>query len=295
MDSLTSPRSRQANNQRKVMAQDRALGSFLVYLLLTIASVLSLFPIFWMVSVSLRPNVDIFRIPPAWLPSQVTGEAYEQIMATPQHVRTFANSYLTAFIVTLVSLCFATLGGYAFSRFDFRGSRISQFLIIGTQMIPPISLVIPYFIMIVKLKLYNTYLGLILTYTAFVLPFSTLMMISYFNTIPRDLEEVAMVDGCTRVGALVRVVLPLMLPGLAATGVYAFLLAWNEFLFAVTLTQTPDMRLVPVAIAMLMGEHAYQWNVMMGLSVLASVPLLVVFLFLQRYLISGLTVGAVKG
>jgi multiple sugar transport system permease protein len=277
------------------MERRRAPGSSLAHLLLTVASILSLFPIFWMVSVSLRPNVDIFRIPPAWFPGEFTGEAYRQIMATPQHIRTFANSYFTALMVTLVSLCFATLGGYAFSRFQFRGTRIIQLLIIGTQMIPPISLVIPYFIMIVRLKLYNSYLGLILTYTAFVLPFSTLMLISYFNTIPQDLEEAAMVDGCTRVGALVRVVLPLMLPGVAATGVYAFLLAWNEFLFAVTLTQSPDMRLVPVAIAMLMGEHAYQWNVMMALSVLASAPLLVMFLFLQRYLVSGLTVGAVKG
>jgi len=277
------------------MAQGRAFRSLLTYLSLAIASVLSLFPIFWMVSVSLRPNVDIFRIPPAWVPSVFTTEAYREILGTAQHVRAFVNSYFTAFMVTLVSLCFATLGGYGFSRFNFRGSRIIQLAIIGTQMIPPISLVIPYFIMIVKLKLYNTYLGLILTFTAFVLPFSTLMMVSYFNTVPQDLEEAAMVDGCTRVGALARVVLPLVLPGLAATGVYAFLLAWNEFLFAVTLTQSPDMRLVPVDIAMLMGEHAYQWNVMMALSVLASVPLLVMFLFLQRYLVSGLTVGAVKG
>ena len=277
------------------MVQSRSLKSVLTYLLLAIATVFSIFPIFWMVSVSLRPNVDIFRIPPAWIPRHFTGEAYEQILATAQYVRTFANSYFTAFMVTCVSLGFATLGGYAFSRFDFRGNRVIQLLIIATQMIPPVSLVIPYFIMIVGLKLYNTYLGLIVTYTAFVLPFSTLMLTSYFNTIPQDLEEAAMVDGCTRMGSLVRVVLPLMLPGLAATGVYAFLLAYNEFLFAVTLTQSPNMRLVPVAIAMLVGEHAYQWNVMMALSALASVPVLAMFLFLQRYLVSGLTVGAVKG
>jgi len=115
------------------MERRRALGSSLAYLLLAIASILSLFPIFWMVSVSLRPNVGIFRIPPAWLPTEFTGEAYRQILTTPQHVRTFANSYFTALMVTLVSLCFATLGGYAFSRFEFRGTRIIQLLIIGPR------------------------------------------------------------------------------------------------------------------------------------------------------------------
>ncbi|MHB1413682.1 MAG: carbohydrate ABC transporter permease [Chloroflexota bacterium] len=277
------------------MVRRRKIGNMVVYVLLSLASVFSLFPIFWMASVSLRPNMEIFTIPPAWLPVTFTTEVYQQIFNTPQYIRMFANSYFVALAVTLVSLVLATLSGYGFSRFNFRGNRILQLFIIGTQMIPPISLIIPYFILIVTLQLYDTYGGLILTYTAFVLPFSTLMMISYFNTIPQDLEEAAMVDGCTRVGSLLRVVLPIVLPGLVATGVYAFLLAWNEFLFAVTLTQSTDMRLVPVGIAMLMGEHVFQWNLMMGLSVLASIPLLLVFLFLQKYLISGLTVGAVKG
>src|SRR5262249_11554345 len=154
-----------------------------------------------------------------------------------------ANSYFVAAAVTLVSLVLATLAAYAFSRFEFHGSRLIQFFIVGTQMEPPISLILPYFVLITVLKLYNTYSGLILTYTAFVRPFSPLMLLSYFNTVPQDLEEAAMVDGCTRLGSLVRILLPVMLPGLVATGVYAFLLAWNEFLFAVTLTQTPDMRL----------------------------------------------------
>ncbi len=277
------------------MARQRKVTAVITYALLVAASVFALFPIFWMVSVSLRPNREIFTIPPAWLPTTFTTEAYETLLNTPQYLRTFANSYFVAFAVTVVSLILATLAGYGFSRFDFRGNRVIQLFIIGTQMIPPISLIIPYFILIVTLQLYDTYQGLVVTYTAFVLPFSTLMMISYFNTIPQDLEEAAMVDGCTRIGSLTRVVLPIVLPGLVATGVYAFLLAWNEFLFAVTLTQSTGMRLVPVGLALLVGEHAYQWNLMMAMSVAASLPLLVMFIFLQRYLISGLTVGAVKG
>jgi multiple sugar transport system permease protein len=277
------------------MTRQRTLDKVVTYVLLCVASIFAIFPIFWMISVSFRPNMEIFTIPPAWLPITFTLEAYDTLFNTPQYLRTFVNSYFVAFAVTIVSLFLATLGAYGFSRFDFRGNRVIQLFIIGTQMIPPISLIIPYFILIVGLKLYDTYVGLIVTYTAFVLPFSTLMMISYFNTISQDLEEAAMVDGCTRIGSLTRVILPILLPGLVATGVYAFLLAWNEFLFAVTLTQSTGMRLVPVGIALLVGEHAYQWNLMMAMSVVASLPLLLLFIFLQKYLISGLTVGAVKG
>jgi multiple sugar transport system permease protein len=265
------------------------------YALLAGAVAFALFPVFWMVSVSLRANAEIFKIPPAWLPPEPTGEAYGLILGTPAHLRAFANSYAVALAVTAISLALAVLAAYGFSRFDFRGSRLIQFFIVGTQMVPPVSLIIPYFILITTLKLYNTYPGLILTYTAFVLPFATLMLLSYFNTIPPDLEEAAMVDGCTRLQALVRIVLPIVRPGLVATGVYGFLLAWNEFLFAVTLTRSPDMRLVPVALASLAGEHAYQWNVLMAFSVLACLPLFAGFLFFERYLISGLTLGAVKG
>jgi multiple sugar transport system permease protein len=266
-----------------------------IYSLLIIGAVLALFPIFWMLSVAFRSNVEIFSVPPAWLPPTFTMEAFDAVLKTSQYVRMYVNSYGVSLAVSAVSLVMAILAGYGFSRFKFHGSRPLQLFIIGTQMVPPISLVVPYFILMVILNLYDTYWGLIVTYTAFVLPFATLMMTSYFNTIPTDLEEAAMVDGCTRVGSMVRVVLPLMLPGMVATGVYAFLLAWNEFLYAVALTQSESLRLVPVGIALLMGEHVYQWNVMMALSILASLPLLVMFLFLQRYLISGLTVGAVKG
>jgi multiple sugar transport system permease protein len=282
-------------SRRGGLARRQLVASGLTYGLLIVGAVLALFPIFWMASVAFRSNVEIFSVPPAWLPPTFTLEAFDAVLKTSQYVRMYVNSYAVSLAVTAVSLAMAILAGYGFSRFKFHGNRPLQLFIIGTQMVPPISLIVPYFILMVILKLYDTYWGLIVTYTAFVLPFATLMMTSYFNTIPTDLEEAAMVDGCTRVGSMLRVVLPLMLPGMVATGVYAFLLAWNEFLYAVALTQSESLRLVPVGIALLMGEHVYQWNVMMALSILASLPLLLMFLFVQKYLISGLTVGAVKG
>lgn len=262
---------------------------------LALAAVFALFPIAWMVTVSLRPNGEIFTVPPRWLPSTPTLDAYAQLVGSSTYVRFFVNSYVVALVVTVVSLFLALLAGYSFSRFRYAGGRFLQLFIIGTQMVPPISLIIPYFLLIVSLGIYDSYPALIVTYASFCLPFATLMMTSYFDSIPLDLEEAAMVDGCTRLGSLWRVLVPLTIPGLVATGVYSFLLSWNEFLFAITLTQSEGMRTVPVGIALLMGEHAFEWNVIMALSALGSVPLFVIFIFLQRYLITGLTAGAVKG
>lgn len=266
-----------------------------VYSALAVASLLVMLPVAWMFTVSIRPNGMIFTVPPRWVPAVLTLEAYRRVLGSPATLRFFFNSYVVAGTTTVASLALAMMAGYGFSRFRFPGASALRVFIIGTQMIPPIALVVPYFVVIAALGLYDSYTALIATYTSFALPFATLMMTSYFDTIPRDLEEAAMVDGCTRLGALRRILAPLTVPGVVATGAFAFLLAWNEFLFAVTLTQTTSMRTVPVGIALLMGEHAYQWNVMMALSLLASLPLFAVFVFVQRYLIAGLAAGAVKG
>jgi multiple sugar transport system permease protein len=168
-------------------------------------------------------------------------------------------------------------------------------LIISVQAVPPITLLIPYFSLIVTLKLYNTYAALVLTYMVFTLPYAIIMMTGYFNTLPKELDEAVMIDGGSRLIALWRVLVPISLPGIVATGVYTFMLAWNEFLFALTLTKTTDMRTVPVGIQMLMGQHSYEWNEMMAMSVLGCLPVLILYLFFQRYFLAGMTAGSVKG
>ena len=165
---------------------------------------------------------------------------------------------------------------------------------VGTQMVPPISLIIPFFILITNLGLYDTYPALILTYVSFALPLATMMLANYFATVPKEVEEAAMIDGCGRLRALWEVVFPLSIPGIVATSVYTFMLSWNDLLFALTLTQSNSMRTVPLGIALLQTQHAYDWNVMMAVSIIASIPLLAGFVFVQRYLVSGLTGGAVK-
>jgi multiple sugar transport system permease protein len=167
--------------------------------------------------------------------------------------------------------------------------------ILSVQIIPPMLLAIPYFLLSVAYDIYDTYIALVVTYASFSLPFATLMLRSYFSTIPRELEEAAIVDGCGRLGALVRIVLPVSLPGIVATGVYTFVLAWNELLFALTLTEGWRRRTIPVSIGFLMGEFTSEWNQIMALSVLGSVPVIVIFIFLQRHLVQGMTAGAMKG
>ena len=168
-------------------------------------------------------------------------------------------------------------------------------IIVSVQAVPPITLLIPYFGLMVFLRLYNTYPALILTYMVFTLPYAIIMMTGYFNTLPKELDEAVKLDGGNAITALRRVLVPISVPGIVSVGIYTFMIAWNEYLFALTLTRTEDMRTVPIGIQLLMGQHSYEWNEMMAMSILGCVPVLLLFLFFQRYFIGGLTGGSVKG
>jgi multiple sugar transport system permease protein len=243
---------------------------------------------------SLKSNTEIFALPPTILPKVFTAEAYRSIFSDPVKLRFFLNSYLVAGVVTLLTLVIAILAAYGFSRYDFRLKKPFNLLVISTQTVPPITLLIPYFGMVVAFGIFNTYYALILTYLVFTLPYAILLMTGYLNTLPKELDEAVLVDGGSSWTALWRVIVPVSLPGIVATAVYTFLLAWNEFLFALTLTKSMDMRTVPIGISLLMGQHAFEWNEMMAMSVLGSLPLLVLYLIAQRYFLAGMTAGSVK-
>ena len=253
------------------------------------------FPVLWMFASSFKSNTEIFAYPPRLISESFSLDAYRAVLTDPQQLRFFFNSYLVSILVTIFTLVVGILGGYSFSRYDFKFKNYLNVIIIGVQAVPPITLMIPYFGLIVALKLYNTYWALILTYMVFTLPYAIIMMTGYFNTLPRDLDEAVMIDGGSTLVALWRVLVPISLPGIVSVGVYTFMLAWNEFLFALTLTRTNDMRTVPVGIQLLMGQHSYEWNQMMAMSVLGSLPVLILFLIFQRYFIAGMSAGSVKG
>ena len=200
------------------------------------------FPILWMFFSSLKSNTEIFALPPTAPAEGVHAVAYDSIFSDPVKVRFFINSYLVAGVVTLLTVVVAILAAYGFSRYEFRFKKPLNLFMISTQTVPPITLLIPYFGMVVAFGIFDTYFALILTYMVFTLPYAILLMTGYLNTLPKELDEAVLVDGGSSWTALWRVIVPVSIPGIVATAVYTFLLSWNEFLFALTLTKSMDMQ-----------------------------------------------------
>ncbi len=267
-------------------------GLSLVVLLLLVGSLL--LPIIWMALAAFKNDVDLFRSPPPLLPPNPTLEPFQYLLGEPRYLRMLGNSYLIATLVTLLCVTLAFLAGYGFSRYRLRGGGVLLLLTLFSQMFPQVSLIIPYYNLLNALGLYDTYLGLVVADASFILPFCVWMFKSYLDSIPTDLEEAAMVDGASRLTALWRVVLPLTLPGFVATAIYAFLGAWNEYTFAVILTRTDAAAPVTVGIGEFFGLFTVKWSQMSALALVASLPLMIIFVFLQRYLVEGMVAGAMK-
>ncbi|TCL92405.1 carbohydrate ABC transporter membrane protein 2 (CUT1 family) [Rhizobium sp. PP-WC-2G-219] len=283
-----------AQRSSKRSSSRSILPTVLTYIGLALGLVFAGFPILWMFFSSLKSNTEIFALPPKLLPDVYTLVAYASIFDDPVKIRFFINSYIVAGVVTLLTLLVAIITAYGFSRYAFRFKNTLNIFIISTQTVPPITILIPYFGMVVAFGIFDTYFALILTYLVFTLPYAILLMTGYLNTLPKELDEAVLVDGGTSWTALWRVIVPVSVPGIVATAVYTFLLSWNEFLFALTLTKSMDLRTVPIGIQLLMGQHAFEWNEMMAMSVLGSLPLLLLYLFAQRYFLAGMTSGSVK-
>ena len=261
---------------------------------MVIAALFSGLPILWLVSGSLKANQNIFAVPPKLVDESFSFGAYRAVLMDSEKVRFFINSYGIAAVVVALTLLIALLASYSFSRFSFPGKKILNTIIISVQAVPPITLLIPYLVLVVQLKLYDTYAALVLTYVVFTLPYAILMLTGYLNTLPKELDEAVLIDGGSRFMALWRVLVPSCLPGLVSVGLYTFSQCWNEYLYALTLTKTNATRTVPIGIASLMGQYAFEWNQIMAMSILGSLPVIVIALFFQKYFISGMTAGAVK-
>ncbi|CAN5458050.1 carbohydrate ABC transporter permease [soil metagenome] len=261
---------------------------------LLIGAVFAAGPVVWMLSNSFKPNTEIFAYPPSLIPEVFTWDAYIAIVTDPTKVRFFINSYVVSIGVVVFTLFAGIMAGYALSRFEFPFKKTLNSIIISVQAVPPITLLIPYFGLVVTLRLYDTYWALILTYIVATIPYAILMMTGYFNTIPRELDEAIKIDGGGPFRTLWQILVPVATPGIVSVGTYTFMVAWNEYLFALTLTKNGDMRTVPVGIQLLMGEHSFKWSEMMAMSVLGCLPVLIVFMLFQRQFVGGLADGAVK-
>lgn len=275
-----------------------------IHLAAVLMAVVVLAPFAWLVISSISPPRELLSAEPHWWPDAPTLERYRAIFASSHGSGTdvaanfrqaMINSFVVATVTTLISLVVGVLGGYAFARLRFRMRRTTLFAFLAVYMLPPIALVIPLYLGLAALGLLDTKAGLVLTYCSIVTPFCLWTMSNYYLSLPPDLEEAARVDGCTRLGALFRVILPLSRPGVLTTGMFGFLLAWDEFLFSLIFTSTTNAKTIPVAIAEFTGKYSSDFGLIAAGGVLATLPPLVLALVFQRYIAGGLTSGAVKG
>lgn len=254
----------------------------------------SLFPIYWMLMTSFKPDREIYGIPPTFIPQVWTFNHYENVLFKGHFPSFVRNSFIVATVVTLLSMVTCTLAAYALTRLRFPGRTLIARSIVVTYLLPPSLLFIPLFIVVQRLGLVDTLLALMLTYLTFTVPFCTWMLIGYFRTIPRELDEAALIDGCSRAGALFRVVLPLSLPGLSVVALFAFTQSWNEFLYSLIFVHSNSTKTITAGLAGLIMGDVFLWGQLMAASTLAVIPVLVIYVIAQRFVVEGLTVGGVK-
>ncbi|AOF93828.1 carbohydrate ABC transporter permease [Sinorhizobium sp. RAC02] len=257
--------------------------------------VVALFPLFWLLKVSVTPNDLLYSEGVRMWPSRATFEHYEFVITHSAFPTFFKNSLIVAGSTAIAVTILASLAGYALSRFNFRAKYWIVALMLITQMFPLVMLVAPIFKMLSPLGLTNSLTGLVIVYTAFNVPFATFLMQSFFDGIPKDLEEAAMIDGATQFIAFRQIILPLTLPGIAATLGFVFTAAWSELLFALMLISGNDAATFPVGLLTFVSKFSVDFGQMMAAGILALIPACLFFLLIQRYLVQGLTAGAVKG
>jgi multiple sugar transport system permease protein len=253
------------------------------------------FPFYWMINTSLAPRDQLFVYPPRLLHPDAQLTAYVEVLTNRPMFQWMANSAYVVAIVTVLATCFAMLAGYSMSRFPRPGTQSIGALLLASRMLPTTLLVIPLFVIMQQLRLLNTLHALILADLIFIVPFSAWMLKTYFDSIPRELEEAAWLDGAGRLRSMVSIVLPLAAPGIAATGLYAAILAWDEFIFARTFISTEENWTITLGLASFRGEYVTYWNEIMAASLIGTIPIVILFLFVEKYLVAGLTAGSVKG
>lgn len=270
------------------------VSKILFFIVNIIMLIIVLLPIVWMISFSLKPEHEQFDIPTTFFSKNYTIENYKKALY-PEFLRYILNSIIISVSTVIIALSISIFSSYSFSRLKFPGRKKLIIIIILTQLFPLTSMVIPIYQVLKTLNLINTYPGFVIAYLTFTIPVSVWMLRGFFNNIPPEIEEAAIVDGCSRMGAFFKVVLPISKPGITATTVWILIVTWQEFMFALTISTTRNMRTLPVGLFDFFGQFTISYGVLMAGSVIVSIPVVVVFIFLQRYFIAGLTAGAVKG
>ncbi len=262
---------------------------------MSIVFILTAFPLYWMVVTSLKPSKDIFTVPLSYWPETISFENYINIFGISNFQVYITNSLIVSLVSALFTMLIALLGGYVLARFDFKGKNQIFLAFLVTQMIPIFISLAPLYLLMSNLELLNRLPSIMIMYTVMTIPFCTIMMRSFFQRIPVSIEETAMIDGCSRLGALFRIVVPVMLPGILSTFIFAFVQAWNELFLAVMFIDQEQMKTIPVAMNSFITKYDIDWGAMSAATVISVIPTLILFAVAQKYIVEGMTDGAVKG
>jgi len=275
--------------------REQWLEALISYTLLGLSVLFALLPVAWILSTSLKTEAEAFSLPIHWIPQRPTLGAYVEMWTLKPFGTYFLNSIVVSGVTALISTVLGTLAGYGFSRFRFRGQTSLLAFFLATQMISGVLVIGPYFRLLVTVGLYNTLTGLIIAYVTICLPFAAWMSKGYFDSIPKELDESGLVDGASRLQIFLRIICPLAVPGTVSTLLFAFLLAWQDLLWALCLISIDEKRTVTLGVAFTVGEFIIKWPMLTAASLIGSLPSIILYLILQRFYVEGLTRGAVKG
>jgi multiple sugar transport system permease protein len=273
----------------------RQADAILSYSLLTLSAVFALFPIAWMLSTSLKSEAEALSLPVRWIPKEFTLQAYVEMWTLKPFATYFWNSTVVSGVTAVLSTALGALAGYGFSRFHFRGRTSLLAFFLATQMISGVLVIGPYFRILAAVELYNSLTGLVIAYVTICLPFAAWMSKGYFDSIPKELDEAGLVDGASRLQIFLRIICPIAVPGTVSTLLFAFLLAWQDLLWAICLISIDEKRTVTLGVAFTVGEFIIKWPMLTAASLIGSLPTIILYLFLQRFYVEGLARGAVKG
>lgn len=276
------------------MKRTRIVKSVVVYATLAFMLVCAQFPIYWMVNTSFKTQKEIYSPVPTFFPREFVWSSYHELIYERNFLIHVKNSFVVSLVVSVLSILVSALAAYAISRMPFRWSRWVTNGILYAYLLPRSVMFIPLYVLVSQLGLNNSLAGLMLIYPTFTIPYATWMLISYFRTIPAEVEEAALIDGCNRWNAMFRIVFPLSSPGIAATGLFAFTMCWCEYLYALVIISGNTSKTLTLSLADMVVADVYAWGPLMGGSVIASIPIILLYMFASKYMVSGLTLGGVK-
>ena len=267
----------------------------LIYSVIAVYLFITLAPLVWVLSTSFKPNQEAINFPPKFFPNHPTLENYLFVLTDPKLVLSLINSLIVSVGSTALSVTVSALGGYAFARYDFKGKNLIMSIILALFMIPVVINIIPLYIMLANVGLLNSLLALMLTFQILIIPLNIFLLKNYFESLPKELEEAALMDGCSKLGALIRVTIPMSLPGFIIAAILAFRFSWNEFVLPVVLSNKPDSMIFQVALYQFISLYRIDWGYLTAGINIAIIPVVVLMLIFQKKMIRGLTLGAVIG